>query len=184
MVTGINKVLKEIEDKSHEISLPILGRRKGKFLASLVKKYKPKNILEVGSLVGYSSIIMSRYLPTKGRITTIEINPKAALLAKENFLKADKKNINLILGDAMKAIPNIEGPFDLVFLDAQKDEYYNYLLLAENKLSPNAIIVADNAKIFADEMRDYLEYVRDRKKYRSETYEFGDDAMEVSFRFG
>ncbi|MDP3883234.1 MAG: O-methyltransferase [Candidatus Staskawiczbacteria bacterium] len=177
-----NKLLKEIEQKAKSELLPIVGRKKGKLLVELVKKYKPQNILEIGTLVGYSSILMSQHLSKTGKITTIEINPKAASIAKENFEKAGTKNVSLVLGDAMKAIQNLDGPFDFVFLDAEKDEYYNYLLLIENKLSQKAIVVADNVKLFEDELRDYIEYVKGSDNYKSETHEFGDDAMEVSFK--
>ena len=178
------KVLKEIEQKSKEMFLPIVGRKKGKFLQDLIGEYKPQNVLEIGTLVGYSAILMSQHLPESGKITTVEINLEAAAVAKENFEKAGIKNIDLILGDAMKVIPNLEKEFDFVFLDAEKNEYYNYLLLIENKLAPNAIVAADNVKLFADELRDYLDYVRLGKNYKSETHEFGDDAMEVSYKIG
>ncbi len=179
----IKKVLKDIEKNAKKMSWPIVGPKKGKLLEKLIKHYKPKNVLEVGSLVGYSAILMAQHMPEDGKIVTIEKSPKMAALAKENFAKAGfKKSIDLMVGDAMSVIPKLEGPFDIVFLDAAKDEYYNYLLLAENKLSPSAIIVADNVKIFETELRDYLDYVRINKNYESENYEFGNDAMEVSFK--
>lgn len=174
--------MREIEEKSKEIFLPIIGRKKGRLLEDLIKKYQPKKVLEIGCLVGYSSILMSKHLPEGSKIITIEINPSAAAMAKENFEKVGVKNIELILGDAMRVIPKLEGSFDFVFIDAEKDEYYSYLMLLEGKLSPKAILVADNVKIFGDEMRDYLEYIRESGNYTSENYEFGDDAMEVSFR--
>jgi len=177
------KVLKDIEKNSKKMSWPIVGPKKGKLLEKLIKHYKPKNVLEVGSLVGYSTILMAQHLPKGGKLTTIEINPEFGAIAQKNLDKAGlKKSVDLMLGDAMSVIPKLTGAFDMVFLDAAKDEYYNYLLLAENKLSPNAIVVADNVKIFEDELRDYLDYVRQNANYNSENYEFGDDAMEVSFR--
>jgi predicted O-methyltransferase YrrM len=176
-------ILKEIEKQSKEMSWPIIGPQKGKLLEKIVEYYQPKNILEVGTLVGYSSILMSLKLPAQGKITTIEINPKVASVAKKNFEKAGlKKTIKLVVGDAMAAIPKLQGPFDLLFLDGAKDEYYSYILLAENKLSPSAIVVADNVKLFEYELRDYLDYVRVNKNFDSEYYEFDDDAMEVSFK--
>jgi predicted O-methyltransferase YrrM len=179
-----SKLLKEIEGNAKEMFLPIIGRKKGKLLEALVKQYQPQRVLEIGTLVGYSAILMNQHMPKNGTITTVESNAKAASVAKINFEKTRAKNISLIFGDAMKVIPGLSGPFDFVFLDAKKDEYYNYILLIENKLSEDAIIVADNIKMFEDEVRDYLEYVRESENYKSETYDFGDDAMEVSFKFG
>ena len=177
------KVLKDIEKNAKKMAWPIIGPKKGKLLEKIVKHYQPKTILEIGSLVGYSSILMGQHLPDKGKIITIEKNPANAALAKENISKAGlKKSINLMVGDAMGVIPKLEGPFDLVFIDAEKDDYYSYLLLTENKLSPNAIIVADNVKLFENEMRDYLDYVRVNKNYESENYDFDSDAVEVTFR--
>jgi len=177
------KVLKDIEKNSKKMSWPIVGPKKGKLLEKLIKHYKPKNVLEVGSLVGYSAILMGQHLQKNGKITAIEINPEFGAIARKNFETAGlKKYVDLIIGDAMSVIPKLARPFDMVFLDAAKDEYYSYLLLTENKLARNAIIVADNVKMFESQLRDYLDYVRQSVNYNSENYEFGDDAMEVSFR--
>ena len=82
----------------------------------------------------------------------------------------------------MKVIPKLEDTYDMLFLDAAKDEYYNYLMIAEHKLSPKAIIVADNVGIFKDQVQDFLDYVRMNKNYESENYDFGSDAVEVSYK--
>ena len=177
------KLLKEIENYAKKNSLPIVGPEKGKLLEKIVKEYKPKRILEIGSLVGYSAILMSQHLQKDAKITTIEINKEAAKIAKENFKKAKvEKLIEFINDDAMAVIPKLTEKYDMLFIDAQKDEYYNYLLLAENKLAPSSIIVADNVKIFEHEMKDYLDYVRMNEHFQSENYDFGEDAMEVSIR--
>ena len=183
MIGKTKKILKEIEQEASKFNWPIVGVAKGKLLDKLVQEYKPKHILEIGTLVGYSAILMSQHLPKGGQIITIEINPDILPLARENFRKAGvKKKINIINDDAMKAIPKLPLEFDMVFIDANKDEYYNYILLAESKLSPNAIVVADNVKILEHDMKDYLDYVRYSKHYLSKTYDFGFDAMEVSFK--
>ena len=181
--TNIKKVLQDIEKKAKKMSWPIIGPEHGKILEKLIGERKPKRILEIGSLVGYSSILMSQYLPKSAKITTIEINPKFALLAQKNFKKAGVESlIEIITGDAMKVMPKLQDNFDMLFLDAAKDECYNYILLAENKLSPRVVVVADNVKIFENDMQDYLDYVRNSGKYESEKFDFGADAMEVSFK--
>ncbi len=185
MSTASKQVLKKIEKEAEAASWSIIGPEKGKLLEKIVKTYKPKNILEVGSLVGYSAILMGQHLPKGGKITTIEIKEKVIPIARENLKKAGvEKSVQVLNGDAMKVIPKLDEKFDMVFLDAEKEEYYSYLLLAENKLDSRAIVVADNVKLFENEVRDYLEYVRENDKYESQNFDFDHDAVEVSFKKG
>lgn len=178
------EILREIEEEAKHQFLPIIGPIKGKVLADVIKKYKPKTILEVGTLIGYSAVLMSQFLLRNGKIISIEIDSNIAKIAKQNFKKAgvDKK-IDLKIGDALKVIPELKGPFDMLFLDAEKEEYLDYLKLAEGKLSDHAVVIADNVKIFAESMKDYLDYVRNSDRYQSQTYDFGFDAVEVSIRY-
>ena len=184
MTKKADAVLKEIEKQTEKKFLPILSYlapKKKKFMEELVKKYKPKRILEIGTLVGYSAILMAKN--TRGEIITIEINPNLAEEAKENITKAGfSKKIKIINSNALAAIPKLKGKFDFVFIDAAKDEYFQYLLAIEKKLSKNSIVLADNTKIFADAMQDYLNYVRFSKKYENTAYDFGSDGMEVSVK--
>ena len=162
--------------------LPIVGPEKGRLLEKVVKERKPKIILEIGSLVGYSAILMGQHLKKGSKLITIEINEDIAKIAKENVKRAGLEDrVEAISGDAMKIIPKLKGPFDFLFIDGQKDEYYSYMLMTENELAPSAIIVGDNLKSFEHEMMDYLDYVRVNSHFMSETYDFGDDAMEVTF---
>lgn len=174
-------VLKKIENEADNERWPIIGPQKGQVLVEAVRKFQPKRVLEVGTLVGYSTILMSQYLPQKAKIIAVEIDPQIARLARNNFSAAGiSGRVELEIGDAREVIERLAGPFDLVFLDAAKEQYLQYLQSVEEKLSPNAVIVADNVKIFADTLSDYLQYVRRRGPYESETYDFGFDAVEVS----
>jgi len=175
------EILKELEQFAKQYNLPIIGARKGEVLVNVIKEHNPKKILEIGTLIGYSAILMANYLKN-GKITTIEINNKYVEIAKENFKKAKFSNINLITGNALNIIPRLKEKFDMLFLDAAKEEYYRYLKRAEPKLNKNAIIVADNVGIFGIYMKDFLDYVRNSGKYVSKTYYFGFDAVEVSRR--
>lgn len=180
---NVDRILADIEEQSKYTFLPIIGPQKGKILVDAVKKHRPKRILEVGTLVGYSAILISQHLSESGKITTIEINPQIAKIAKENFKNAGvEKIIDLKIGDAIDIIPTLASPFNLLFLDAAKEEYLQYLKLAESKLSKNAVVVADNVGMFVDAMSDYLDYVRNSVKYESRTIDFGFDAVEVSQR--
>jgi predicted O-methyltransferase YrrM len=90
--------------------------------------------------------------------------------------------VQVLVGDAREIIPKLPGSFDMVFLDAEKNEYLQYLLLVENKLHMGSVVVADNAGIFADQMSDYLGYVRSSGRYKSRYLPFGGDGVEVSVK--
>jgi predicted O-methyltransferase YrrM len=177
------RVLQEIEESGETNFLPIIGRTKGKYLAETVKKTGARNILEIGSLIGYSAILMAENMPADRKITTIEINTDSAKKALENILRAGFSNsIRIINGDALKVIPELKGKFDLMFIDASKNEYMGYLRLAESKLKPGGVLFADNVKMFADAMSDYLDYVRHSGKYKSQYIDVGFDGVEISTR--
>ncbi len=176
-------VLKEIEDKSHKRFLPIIGPVKGGHLADTVRKSQVKKVLEIGTLVGYSAILISMNLPAEGHLITIEINPESARQAVENIRKANLSDkIEIHTGNALKLIPLIKEEFDMAFIDAEKTEYFEYLKLIEPKLKKNGIVFADNVKIFASRMEDYLNYIRNSGKYKSEYIDVGYDAVEISIK--
>jgi predicted O-methyltransferase YrrM len=149
----------------------------------IVQDLKPKRVLEVGTLIGYSAILIGKNLDPDAQLITIEVNPKRAKIAEENIKRARIPiKVKVIAGDAKEVIPTLEGPFDLVFLDAAKDEYLVYLRLVEGKLHKGSVIVADNAGIFADQMRDYLQRVRLSGKYESKYESAGEDGLEISIK--
>lgn len=90
--------------------------------------------------------------------------------------------MDVIEGDAKKVLSTLSGRFDMVFIDAEKTEYLQYLCLIEKRLHKGSVVVADNAGIFADEMRDYLDYVRSSGKYSSKYIPVGEDGVEVSIK--
>lgn len=181
MKTNIFGILEKIEKEANLYGWPIIGLQKGRVLTSEVLETHPKNILEIGVLVGYSSILMGQYLKDGEKITGIEINPNAAKVARKNIALANLEDrVDIKVGDALKIIPKLEGPFDLVFLDADKTEYLDYLKLLEDKLSDNAVIIADNIKVFKDTLRNYIKYVENH--FNSRVIDFGFDSVEVSIK--
>jgi len=177
------KVLKEIEGMRRRKFLPIVGSQKGQLLVEVVREIKPKSVLEVGTLIGYSAILMGKELGNDARIITIEIQADKARLAEENIRRAEiLATIEVMKGSAKEVIPLLKGTFDLVFIDATKSEYLVYLKLVEEKLHKGSVVVADNAGIFADQMRDYLNYVRSSGGYKSRYMPAGGDALEVSVK--
>jgi len=181
-------VLKEIEAIGERSFIPSIGPVKGKILAEIVKKTKPKRILEVGALYGYSAILMAKSSPLGVKIVSVEKDPEHVRIAKENIKRANmEEKIIIVEGDGRTELQKLSGSFDLVFLDAEKTQYLAYLKAVEENLDKGSVIVADNVGVFEDQMQDYLEYVRKKGPYKSRTVEtlleFSDntrDAMEIS----
>jgi predicted O-methyltransferase YrrM len=182
-LTAGEKVLRRIEKMSENQFLAIVGPEKGQVLAWVVRDTKPKRLLEVGTLIGYSTIIIGRELNAEAHLITIEIHPDEAKVARQNISEAGiLAKVDVLVGDATKIIPTLKGPFDLVFIDAAKTEYYQYLKLVEGKLHTGSVIIADNAGVFADQMKDYLTYLRTSAHYRSKYVKVGEDGLEISIR--
>jgi predicted O-methyltransferase YrrM len=177
------KVLQDIEESGETNFLPIIGKTKGKYLVDTLKAAGAKRILEVGTLVGYSAILMASNIPFDGKVVTIEINASSVKRALENINRAGlTNNIQVIYGDALRVIPELNGKFDMIFIDGAKDEYMGYLQRAEGKLKSGGVVFADNAKVFAAAMADYLDYVRNSGNYQSRNIDVGFDAVEISTR--
>jgi len=176
-------VLKEIEKMREKESLPIIGLRKGQVLVDVIREIKPKRVLEVGTLVGYSAILMGKELGSDAYLITIDIRAEMMKRAEENIMRAGiLPTVELLVGDAKEIMLTLEGAFDLVFIDAKKEEYLDYLLLVEDKIHNGSVIVADNAGIFAEKMKDYLDYVRSSEKYSSKFVPVDEDGLEISIR--
>src|SRR4030042_3574072 len=177
-VGGADLVLHEIEAQAENGFLPIIGPQKGRYLAEEVRKAKPMHVLEVGTLIGYSAVLMGKEMQADSEIVTIEIHRDEAQQAGQNVLKADiPAKVKIITGNALDVIPTLQGPFDLAFIDAEKTEYLRYLQLAEPKLHKGSVVFADNAGIFATKMSDYLNYVRRSGKYESRYIQVGEDGV-------
>ena len=182
-LTKADEVLRKIENMAENEFLPIVGPGKGKILAEAFRKVKPKHVLEVGTLIGYSAILIGKELDETVRITTIEIHAEEAQAAERNIKHAEiLPKVDVIVGDAIEVIPTLKGCFDAVFIDAEKTEYLQYLKLMEDKLHEGTVVVADNAGIFADQMQDYLDYVRNSGRYKSKYVKVGEDGVEISVK--
>jgi len=186
-----SKVLQSLEKMAQKEFVPSIGPTKGKIITEIIKKYNPKTVLEIGTLYGYSAILMANILPVGGKVVTIELDKLIAATARNNIADAGLSDkIDIVDANALEAIPKLDLKYDLLFLDAAKDEYLKYLKLAENKnLKKGSIVVADNVEVSKNEMLDYLEYVRSSGIYKSETIETTleftpnvRDAIEVSIK--
>ncbi|MBI4638513.1 MAG: class I SAM-dependent methyltransferase [Candidatus Rokubacteria bacterium] len=162
--------------------IPVIGREKGRVIRRLIDRHGPTRAIEIGSLLGYSAILIAGSLPPRGRLTCIEWNPYLAKFVKSNVEAAGLgKRVKVVVGDALRVIPLLAGRFDFVLVDAVKEDYLDYLRQLEPKLLPGAVVVADNTGVFRRDVAPYLEHVREPSgRYDSREYDFGDDAMEVS----
>ena len=138
-----SEVMREMEEHAERDSVPIVEWETGRLLAVLCRVLDPV-VLEVGTAIGYSTLHMAEQLQ-RGRVVTLERDPERAAQARSYLERggvADR--VELVEGDALETLPALEGPFDLLFVDASKGEYARYIELAEPKLSERALMVVDN----------------------------------------
>ena len=143
--TENSEILEQIEREALNDGVPIIRKEMQSFLKVLLRIKKPLHILEVGTAVGFSAILMSEYVAENCKITTIENYEKRIPVARDNFKRAGKEaQITLIEGDAMEVLKGLEGSYDFVFMDAAKGQYIAYLPEVLRTLSPEGILVSDN----------------------------------------
>ncbi len=129
-----------------EMPQMMVGQVEGSFLALLVRSLAAERVLELGTFTGYSSISMALALPAAGRVITCDVNEETTEIARRYAAEAGVADrIDYRLGPALETIEKLDGPFDLVFIDADKPNYRNYYEAVLPKLSDNGLIVADNA---------------------------------------
>lgn len=125
---GNGPLLDSIEEEALADCVPIIRRETSAFLKTLIALKRPQSILEVGTAVGYSALLMSRVMPENCRITTIEKYEKRIPIAKCNFERAGKEPcITLLEGDAEEILGTLSGPYDFIFMDAAKGQYMHWL---------------------------------------------------------
>ncbi len=188
--------LKEMEDYAKEHSVPISQPESIRFLEILIKIANAKKILEVGSAIGYSAIRMSN--AAGGEVTTIELSDEMADIAEKNIKKAGLEDkITLIRGDAREVLPELEGEFDLIFVDAAKGQYAEFFEQSRRLLRRGGVMVSDNVlykgMTATDELlihrkitlvrrlRSYLEMLKENKEFSTALLPIG-DGVALSFR--
>ena len=177
----------EIRQDAINNNVPIMHKETKEFIKTILISQKPKSILEIGTAIGYSSLVFNKY--TDACITTIELDTKTADIARENFRKYNAK-INLINEDARKALSEIDQGFDFVFIDANKAHYKEYFIRATELLNKDGIIIADNVLFkgmvtndnlidrrmitIVKRLREYLAYVIDKEGFKTSIIPIGD----------
>lgn len=141
-------ILNELYRETHlKVMHPrmLSGQQQGRFLSMLSHMIRPKAILEIGTYTGYSAICLAEGLPSEGKIHTLELDPELEQIANKYFKKAGvEKQIIQYFGDALEIIPSLDILFDLVFIDADKNNYANYYRLIFDKVRSGGYILVDN----------------------------------------
>lgn len=186
-------VLEEIEKEARKDGVPIIRKEMESFLRVMLSIKKPMRILELGTAVGYSAILMNECINEKGQIITIENYDKRIPIAKENIKKAGRENvIKLLEGDAMEIMPNLESDqFDFVFMDAAKAQYIHFLPEVLRLMKKDGVLITDNVLQEGDliqskyvvrrrdrtihkRMREYLEVVKNHPQLETSIVPIGD----------
>lgn len=132
-------------EKNVDYSVMLTGALVGSFLGFIISSLRVKRILEIGTYTGYSALAMAERLPADGQLITLDINPETLKVAKQYWEKSPHgKKITAITAPALKTIETLKPGFDLVFIDADKTNYLNYLKAVLPMLSENGIVIADN----------------------------------------
>lgn len=138
-------LLSEIEEDARKSHVPIIRKETQNLLKLLLAMHHPQRILEVGTAVGFSALLMEEYNPADCHITTIENYEKRILAAKENFIRAGREDIiELLEGDAAEVLRELNEPYDFIFMDAAKGQYIRFLPEVMRLLNPGGILVSDN----------------------------------------
>ena len=145
METENSEILEAIESEALSTYVPIIRKEMQSFLKVLLTIQKPMRILEVGTAVGFSALLMSEYAPAGCEITTIENYEKRIPIARNNFKRAGKESqITLLEGDAMEVLPMLDEPYDFIFMDAAKGQYIHYMPEVMRLLKTGGTLVSDN----------------------------------------
>ena len=191
--TSRGELLDTIEKKAIEDGVPIIRSETAALLRSLTAALRPENILEIGTAVGYSALQMCQVMPANCHITTIEKYEQRIPEAKENFRKAgEESRITFLEGDADMWLKELKGKqFDLVFMDAAKGQYLNWLPLLLDLMPVGAVLISDNVlqdgdvvqsrfavqrrnRTIHSRMREYLYELKHMEEFETAVIPIGD----------
>jgi predicted O-methyltransferase YrrM len=185
--------LRELERTALENGIPIIRPHTRGLIQCILEMKAPQRILEIGTAVGYSALVMYTYAPAPCEIVTIERDEQRAAQARQNFAQFGAKRITLLEGDAAAVLPQLDGTFDLIFMDAAKGQYIRFLpevirllreggvLLSDNVLKEGEILeskfaVTRRNRTIHKRMREYLAAVSEDPRLRTILLETGDGA--------
>ena len=184
-----DELILEMEKYAQEYNVPIVTKEVAEYLKFIVKSHNIKNILEVGTAIGYSGILMAKEIEKNdGKLYTIEIDEERYNLAQENFKKSGLNNIVSIKGDAVEEIKKIEDNFDFAFIDASKGHYMEFFEDSYKLLNEDGIIFIDNImfrgylykeypkrfKTIVKRLNEFIDYLYSREGGEFVLLPFGD----------
>ncbi|NMX24787.1 O-methyltransferase [Streptococcus sanguinis] len=150
--------LKELEDFARVENVPVIPHETVAYFRLLLESLQPEKILEIGTAIGFSALLMAEHAP-QAQITTIDRNPEMIELAKVNFAKYDsRQQITLLEGDAMDLLETLDDSYDLVFMDSAKSKYVVFLPQILKRLNPGGLILIDD--VFKAEMCQVFEDIK------------------------
>ncbi len=166
-------LVRTIEQEAIRDYVPIIRKESQSLLRVLLKIKKPGQVLEVGTAIGFSAILMGECLPESSHLTTIEKYEKRIPIAKENFKRAGMEDkITLLEGDAVEVLKGLEGPYDFIFMDAAKGQYIHFLPEVLRLLAPGGILVSDNVLQDGDVVESRYAVVRRNRTIHSRMREY------------
>lgn len=143
--TGNTEILDQIEREALAGYVPVIRKEMQSFLKLMLSLKKPSKILEVGTAVGFSALLMAEYAPKKAQITTIENYEKRIPIARENFRRAGREGqITLIEGDAAEVLGTLQESYDFIFMDAAKGQYIHFMPEILRLLAKDGVLISDN----------------------------------------
>lgn len=170
---GNTPFLDELEKYAKETDVPIIRKEMQTFLRFLLSFARPMKILEVGTAIGFSALLMSEYAPKGCHITTIEKYEKRIPIARENFSKAGKADcITLLEGDATDILAQLEGTYDLIFMDAAKGQYIHFMPDIMRLLATGGLLVSDNVLQDGDVIESRFAVTRRNRTIHSRMREY------------
>ncbi len=155
--------LKELEDFARSENVPVIPHETVAYFRLLLESLQPEKILEIGTAIGFSALLMAKYAP-QAQITTIDRNPEMIELAKANFAKYDsRQQITLLEGDAVDLLDTLEGSYDLVFMDSAKSKYVVFLPQVLKRLNPGGLVLIDDVFQGGDVAKPFEEIKRGQR---------------------
>lgn len=171
--TGNTPFLTELEQYAKETNVPIIRPQMQSLLKVLLAMKQPKKILEVGTAIGFSALLMAEYGPHDCHITTIEKYEKRIPLARENFRRAGREaQITLIEGDATQILKELEGEYDLIFMDAAKGQYIHFLPDILKLMPEGGVLLSDNVLQDGDVMESRFAVTRRNRTIHARMREY------------
>lgn len=191
-------LLEEMEEYAAEHHIPIINKNGRGVLVETVSEAQPQRVLEIGTAIGYSSLLIAQEAASDVAIVTLELDEERAATAIDFIARSPfSTQIHILLGDAGESLVGLQGPFDLVFIDAAKGQYPDYFRKVLPILAENGVIIADNVlfrgyvrgteesprryKTIVKRLREYIEMAEKMPGFTTEIYENG-DGLAVSKR--